>query len=113
MNRPINTGALVWGLLLIGMGVLFLLDRFGFADVDHLIHLYWPMIFVIIGVAKLVKRNVWGGFWFVVVGLWLQAAHAHLFGLTFQSSWPLLLIAFGAAIIARTLFETVRRNEAQ
>jgi cell wall-active antibiotic response 4TMS protein YvqF len=112
MNQHVDTRSLMWGLVLMGIGVLFLLDRFGVVEVDRVVRLYWPMIFVVIGVAKLARRNVWGGFWFIVTGVWLEIAHAHLFGLTFQSSWPLLLIAFGAAMIARTLIESARRNEA-
>lgn len=113
MNRQVNAPALLWGLSLMALGVVFLLDRFRVLDIHHLAHFYWPMIIVAVGVAKLLRRNLWGGFWVVVVGLWLQIAHLRLFGLTFNSSWPLLLIAFGAGVIARTLYQSVSRNAAQ
>ncbi len=113
MNRQVNAPALVWGLSLMAAGVLFLLDRFRLLDLDHLFHLYWPMIVVVVGMVKLLRRNLWGGSWVIVVGVWLQIAHLRLFGLTFHSSWPLLLIALGAGLIARTLFQSVSRNAAQ
>ncbi len=113
MNRQVNMPALLWGLSLIALGVLFLLDRFRILDLHHLAHLYWPMIIVVIGAAKLLRRNLWGGSWVVLVGVWLQIAHLRLFGLTFNNSWPLLLIAFGAGVIARTLYQSVTGNAAQ
>ena len=41
------------------------------------------------------------GLWLMTVGAWLIASMAQLFGLTFRTSWPLLLIAGGAFIVAR------------
>jgi hypothetical protein len=37
----------------------------------------------------------------------------HLFGLTFRTSWPLLLIALGAGIIIRTFIESAMPGEGE
>ena len=113
VRKQIDSGALTTGILLIGVGVIFLLDRLGFASFDNLIHNWWPMIVVGLGVRKLLTpgKSAWGGLWMIAIGCWLQLAHFHTFGLSYNSSWPLLLIVLGAGMIARTIFAPSRRNE--
>ncbi len=108
-KKRIDGGALVGGLVLIAVGLLFLLDRFDFAEFGDLFRWYWPMIIVFIGLAKLFRRGAfWSGLWLMTIGAWLQVAHLRLFGLTYRTSWPLLLIALGGGIIARTVIESLR-----
>jgi hypothetical protein len=110
-RRSIDTGALFWGVLLIGVGTIFLLDRFDIADLHFVIRTWWPLFIVAMGISKLVEpRGRWSGLWLIAVGAWLQITTLHLFGLTFASSWPLLLIAIGAGMVVRTLFEGMRRR---
>lgn len=111
VRRRVDPGALVWGIALIAFGVLALLHRLRIGDLDRLFYDWWPMVFVVIGVAKLACGNVWGGFWFIGIGGWVQIAHLGLWGVTFGSSWPLILVAVGAAIILRALIDTQRRRE--
>ncbi len=111
MNRDIERGTLFTGLVLMGIGVLFTLDRLHIANFHDLVRGYWPLIIVFFAVGKLLNGRVWSGLWLMTVGVWLQIAQLHLFGLSFSSSWPLLLIALGAGMIVRTIFETVRRHE--
>ncbi len=112
VEKRVDAGALVWGFALIAFGTMALMDRLHIADVDRLFHDWWPMIFVIIGVAKLANGNVWGGLWFIGIGGWVQVAHLRLWGVTFASSWPLVLVALGAGIILRALVDSIRRREA-
>lgn len=112
IRRPIDTGALAAGLGLVALGLLFLFDRLQMADVHYLLRHYWPLIIVFIGGVKLLRGRIWNGLWLVVVGLWLQIATLHLFGMTFSSSWPLLLIALGAGMILRTVAEGAKRDGA-
>lgn len=112
IEKKVDSSALTTGVLLIGVGIIFLLDRLGFASFDNLIHNWWPMIVVALGVKKVIdRRNVWGGVWLIAIGCWLELSHLRVFGLTFGSSWPLLLIVLGAGMILRTVFESARRNE--
>lgn len=58
MEQKSNTGSMFWGLLLIGLGVLFLLDQMHFMDFGRLISTFWPLILVGIGVKMLVGRDL-------------------------------------------------------
>jgi hypothetical protein len=111
-ERKEISGGLFTGLLMIGIGVLFLLDEMNIADFSHTIRRYWPMIIVLVGVAKLLDRKVWGGLWLIAIGTWLQAIRLGLFGLTFSSSWPLLLIVLGVGMIARAIYDATRERHA-
>ncbi|HEX9162970.1 MAG TPA: DUF5668 domain-containing protein [Thermoanaerobaculia bacterium] len=110
-NKRIDHSALVWGFLLIGFGVLFLLDQFHIARFDELIRDFWPMIIISLGVAKLFSGRFWAGFVHIGVGAWLQACQLRLFGLTYGNSWPLLLVFMGAAITLRAIIDAMRRHE--
>ena len=106
-NRRIDPGALLTGLVLIDAGVAFLVGDFG-----DIVHHWWPMFIVLLGVSRLFRRrSIWSGFWLIAVGGWLQAVRLHWFDLTFRNSWPLLLIVLGAGIALRAFFDVVPGGE--
>ena len=116
MNNAISyrnhRGTLVTGLILIGIGTISLLDRFDIADFGDIISMWWPMIIVLVGVRKLFQpRTMWAGLWLVAIGTWLQFVRFHVFGMTFRTSWPFLLIALGAGITLRALFDAAPDRE--
>jgi hypothetical protein len=93
-----------FGVVLIILGSVFLLEELGFMVVGHLIDTWWPMLLVILGISKMAwQRTVSAGGWLVFVGLWLQAIQLSLFGLTFSNSWPVFLIVAGAVMIVQSL----------
>ena len=105
-TRRIDSSALFTGLLLVGVGVLFLLDRFHFAHFGDLMRTWWPMVIVLVGVSRLLhRRSVWSGLWLIAIGTWLQLVRLHLFEMTFRNSWPLLLIIIGAGIALKAVFD--------
>ena len=105
-QRRIDPNALVSGLVLIGIGVAFLVGDFG-----RIVHNWWPMFIVLVGVSRLFgRRSLWSGLWLIAIGAWLQAVRLHLFDLSFRNSWPLLLIVIGAGIALRAFFEVVPQN---
>ena len=111
MNRKIDKGALLNGLMLIAIGLLFLLDRLHIEDFGDLIRLYWPCIIILFGISHMLRReSLWSGAWLVTVGIWLQIVHLHLFGLNFRNSWPLFLIALGSMLTLRALLATPKEN---
>ena len=111
-TRDRRRGSLFLGLLLIGLGSVFLLDRLNIADFDDIIQRWWPMIIVLVGVSRLFRgRSAWSGLWLIGIGAWLQMARLNVFDMTIGNSWPLLLIFIGAGIVIRALGDTVRRNE--
>lgn len=112
MTQRIDRGKLVGGVILIALGVVFLLDRIGVAEFSDVFRRYWPMVLVLIGLPKIFRRETfWSGIWLITLGVWLQMVRLHLFGLTFRTSWPLLLIALGAGIIIRTFIESAVPEE--
>ena len=113
-QQRIDRGKLVGGVILIGIGLIFLLDRMGVADFGDVIRRYWPMVLVLIGLPRLFRRDTfWSGMWMITLGVWLQMVRLHLFGLTYRSSWPLLLIALGAGIILRTFIDSAIPKEGE
>jgi hypothetical protein len=98
MANTKRNGQLIAGVIVAGLGVLLLLERFvGFyiRDIWHL----WPVILVALGLARLggnddahQRRS---GLTLVIIGLWLLVNTLELFDLDWGTSWPLLLIGLG------------------
>jgi predicted membrane protein len=94
------TPGLIISLAIIAIGVLFLLDNFGFPV--GMVWQYWPVILIAVGLAKLIDaQNTHGrttGAIIMIVGLVLIADKIHLpflNNVSLWSLWPLALIAFG------------------
>ena len=112
-RRGNQSGQLIFGLILIVVGILFALDTFGIWYFDSFFSL-WPLILVGIGVGK-----IWGsqdleekksGVWLLVIGLWLLISNLGLFGFGWGDSWPLLLIGIGGVLIWQALAGTEDRS---
>lgn len=54
MNK---SGGLWWGVILIAIGVLMLLDNMYVVDFGDILHTYWPVIFIIWGLSLLGRRS--------------------------------------------------------
>lgn len=93
---------MMWGLVLIAVGVAFLLDRMDVLDIATLWH-YWPLLLVVAGINQTVgypsAREFTSGLWTVFIGLWLFAAFEGLLGLTFRNSWPLFILMWGLQLV--------------
>jgi predicted membrane protein len=53
----IRSAHLWWGITLIALGVLFLLDNMDIVDVGYLLHTFWPLIFIIWGAGILLRKD--------------------------------------------------------
>ena len=94
------------GLILIGIGSVFLLERLGYIE-SVTLRQYWPGIIGLVGVGQLfAARNaaqaVKGAF-LVFLACWLYVSIQRLWGLSFQNSWPMVLIAVGLTHIVSGL----------
>ncbi len=64
-----NPFALLVGSVLILLGVVFLLDNLGVLNADWVFDNFWPIVFILIGIAFLIRRPSWqlhassGGSW--------------------------------------------------
>ena len=104
-ERFVPFGArLVFGAVLVGLGVVWTLDNLGLADAGELLR-WWPVLVIAYGVGKLggvgfARRRVVGA----IVTLLGALLLAHSLGYTTVGLgilWPLGLIALGAQILRR------------
>ncbi len=109
-------GQLFLGLLLIGMGVLFLADNLYYLEIGP-IWKYWPFILVLLGIQKVVnakdRDDVGSGVWLLFIGLWLFVSLNHIWGLHFSDSWPFLIIAWGISVIWKSLLPRKPKEDRQ
>jgi predicted membrane protein len=95
-------GTLVSGLVIAGIGVVLLLDRFGIVNSDVLWH-FWPLIFTVGGIIRLAESHssrdqVWGAFLISIGCLLTLHEFGYIrFGIT--QLWPLFLIVAGLLLI--------------
>jgi hypothetical protein len=92
--------------MLVGVGVVFLLDQLGVYPARKLWH-YAPLLMVVAGINQTIgypdAKEFAGGVWTVCVGLWIFAVLEGLFGLTWGNSWPLAIVFSGFAIVLRPI----------
>lgn len=98
MARIQRKGQLIAGIIVAGLGVLLLFERF----VGFYVHdawQLWPLILIGIGVVRLAgtadRERRRSGLTLVIVGLWLLVNTLELFDFDWGTSWPLLLIGLG------------------
>jgi hypothetical protein len=92
------------GLLVIGMGVLFLLDNLDVISFHRAIA-FWPMMFILVGLVKLFDTDspnhyLVGGI-FLVLGVSMTANRLGFLFISWQTLWPLVLIVVGAMVLLR------------
>jgi hypothetical protein len=95
---------LVVGLVIVGLGVILLLDRIGILAADR-IFLFWPLVLIWWGYrlfvhANSLSRRFWGGFVFLL-GLSFQAEALGIGHIRFDTIWPVLLICGGILLIMK------------
>ncbi|MCJ7589112.1 MAG: cell wall-active antibiotics response protein [Candidatus Aminicenantes bacterium] len=100
-----GSGRIFWGLVLIIIGSLFLLDRMGELDFGHIIGHFWPVVFILIGFSILINsgfRDVGSGMFFILFGaiflLFELGVLDHHF---WHYVWPLAIIVLGLWIILK------------
>ncbi len=98
----------MWGLVLIGVGLVIFLDQMGYVEARSLWH-YAPLVLVIFGINKMIgyptARDFTSGLWMMFMGVWIFAVFENMFGLTFRNSWPFVIIASGVSMILEPLIK--------
>lgn len=105
-----STKKVVWGIFLIALGGLFLMERFGtwsFAGVAE----WWPLILVVVGITHLIERRVGSALTMILLGAWFLAVTSGWLGLTYGNSWSLVLVVVGAGIVVKAFTGEERRRE--
>jgi hypothetical protein len=96
----------ILGLLVIGMGVLFLLDNLDIFDFRHAIG-FWPLAFIVGGAVVLFgdgpRSGNTAGALLIAVGVLMILGRLGVLAVSWGMVWPLVLIALGGLILLRTL----------
>jgi hypothetical protein len=115
MERPtppgVNAGRVTLGVIILTLGLLMLVNRAGYFDFNAML-LFPGVVLIAMGLVRMAlaaqdpeahrgPNPIVHGLWLMTVGTWLILNLLHLSGMTFQTSWPLLMIAGGAFIVAR------------
>jgi hypothetical protein len=90
-----------WGTLVITLGVLLLMDRFGMLHVS--IGDLWPLALFAIGIAHLGNGRIGAGVMFMLLGTAFFACTFHWYGMTYHNAWPLFMIAVGLGMVVKAL----------
>ena len=105
MTERKTQGRIFWGLLLIVLGVLFLLDQMHRLDFGDLVGHYWPVVFILIGISILLSnnfKNVGSGVFFILFGAFFLLVRMRIFDRTvWHFVWPLAIIGVGLWILIR------------
>lgn len=112
--QPHSSTQIVLGVIVIGLGLLFLLDNLGFINVRYNIR-FWPTILIVVGLLKLsqsrtTRGHVLGGV-ILLLGLVSSLKHMGLFYVSWDMLWPLFIIAAGAAVVAKSLGSNRHRRD--
>ena len=121
-TRAVRPGAIMGGAVLLALGVALLVDRTGMLQLNHLVA---PLVLIVLGALITLERSAFvctvpvkdehdnvkfetrlrrgsgGGFGLIVLGIWMLISQNHLWGFTFETSWPLLVIFMGAMVVVR------------
>src|SRR5512134_3892756 len=99
-------GRLLFGLILLALGVLFTLDNLDVLESEYILR-WWPLIILVIGIAKLfgigtIRNLVWGGVFTVFGAIWLGDS-LDVLNFDVWDLWPVFLIALGGSMLMRHL----------
>ena len=105
-TTPFSAGKLVFGLILVAVGVLAFVDAIDVWEPWELWR-YWPVLLIILGISKeidvLRMRKGDDGFFLIAVGVWMLAATQGFLGLDYVTAFPLALAVAGLGIILHAL----------
>lgn len=99
---------LVFGLLIVALGTIFLADNLGLVEGRDLLRRFWPAAFCAVGIALLLQpgrgQSRWWGLVWVVAGLWIYADQQDLVRVDFWHVFiPCVLLFVGGTLVWRTI----------
>jgi hypothetical protein len=106
-RRRMGQARVVFGVVMMVVGALLLLDRFDVSGWPLNVP-FWPWALVVLGLVRLSnqatdeRRRARGyrlGTWLLLVGLWGLVNEYRLFGVHYDRSWPFLLVGAGLFVV--------------
>lgn len=107
-NKPPlhSPSQIVLGVIVIGLGLLFLLDNLGFINVRYAFR-FWPTVLIVVGLLKLSQSRSTSGYllggMLVLLGVSWTLKHMGFFYMSWDMLWPLLIIGLGVAVVSKSL----------
>ena len=100
------TGRLLFGIVLVTLGILWTLDNLGLANADEFLR-WWPALVIGYGVMRVTgldgtRRQV-SGILFVLAGGWMLARSLGYVHVSIFRLWPAWLIVIGGSLVWRSL----------
>lgn len=118
MTQPVNpqfrlSAQLVAGLVLAGLGTLFLLDNLHIVHAREVLR-YWPAVLLLIGVSQILQARsmgsmIGGSIWILFGGV-LLGERLHVIS-NILGYWPLLLVGIGVYVVWQSFNRGVTSNE--
>jgi predicted membrane protein len=108
VNKQINfNGRLIFGLVMVVVGVLFALDNLGIMDAGEILR-FWPVALIAYGMMRVLgigsAKRTTSGLVISAIGIWLLLDSLDLIQASmWQLFWPLILIVIGSAMVRRGL----------
>jgi Domain of unknown function (DUF5668)/Cell wall-active antibiotics response 4TMS YvqF len=94
-----SSGRIFWGIIIMVVGVLLLLQQLDKLDFGNVISRYWPLILILVGLWQLIAnsfRNIGGPLFLIALGVIFQLWKLDILGRrTWNIVWPLLIIFAG------------------
>lgn len=109
------SGRIIMGALFVIIGIVLLLQKLDVIYLEDLLGIRsiwnaWPVVFVILGLGKLIDsprlKEIGEGVWWIFLGGWLYVSINHIYDLGFRQTWPAIIIAFGVSV----LWESYAKN---
>jgi hypothetical protein len=115
-STPVSAGKLVFGIVLVAVGVLAFADAIDVWDFRE-IWRWWPVLLIVLGISKeidtLRARRGDQGYILIAIGIWMLAATQHFLGLDYASAFPIGVAVAGLGIIVHALLGVDCRKEKQ
>jgi len=108
VQRHRQVTAAIFGVILIGLGTIFLLDNLGYVD-SFRVWEYWPVVLIGFGLASLIAPrdagDPAGGAVMTAVGTFFLLRKLDVIDWRLRDVWPMFLVLAGVALIVRALTE--------
>ncbi len=107
-QRHRRVTAAIFGVILIGLGTIFMLDNLGYVDAFRIWE-YWPVVLIGFGLASLIAPkdagDPAGGAVMTAVGTFFLLRKLDVIDWHLRDVWPMFLVLAGVALVARALTE--------
>lgn len=107
------TGRVIFGLVVIALGIVFTLDNLGLMNASEVLRA-WPVLLIGYGVMRITgfsgRQNLVSGIIFSGIGTWLLLHNYDLIALDPWDLWPLLLVLLGISMVMGSLARSRARN---